>query len=425
MINHLNKIHRDLTDDDIKSIWKEGIFIFDTNVLLGLYRLQEDTRNDFISVLQNPNFKSRLWIGYQVVLEFHNNRLSTIGEQKSMFSEVIKLTDEQINSICELNSTYLKKINQLNLKQRHSTIDPSEYITEDKLNKTIKRFKRFKKHLKGLESQHIDVNNRDDIKKLIFEIFDNKIGHPLADDEILKINQDGEKRYKDEIPPGYKDSSKTGQYIVKNQQYLRKFGDLYFWNEILKFTKDNKLKYVTLVTGDIKEDWWEEKRGRKLGPRKELLNEIYNVCENLERFHIYNTSSFLKFAQQELDSKIKDTSINETRSLIDGYHKRNRDNVILRKTISEIEYIDEIIPKLLFEIDQIDNRKREITIYKSKLYRYSSSDNEVESKINELEMTERELDDQKQNLLNELKSHEMHKRDLSTRVGFIKSKYKL
>src|SRR5690606_36745368 len=178
----------------------------------------------------------------------------------------------------------------------------------------IKQFKKFQKYLLESESAHIDVNNVDSIKNIILNIFKNKIGEPFDKTELERINKEGEERYKISHPPGYMDLKKEGNHTFKDLTFIRKFGDLYLWNEIQNFAIKTNTKYIVLVTGDVKEDWWEEKRGRKLGPRKELLNEIYNRCENLERFHLYNTSTFLKYAKQELDNNIKETSIEETQN---------------------------------------------------------------------------------------------------------------
>ena len=72
-----------------------------------------------------------------------------------------------------------------------------------------------------------------------------------------------------------------------------------------------------MVTGDIKEDWWQKKRGKKLGARMELLNEIYSQATDLDTFYMYDTSTFLQYAKQEIDENIKDSSITETKELIE------------------------------------------------------------------------------------------------------------
>lgn len=82
MIETLLKIHTDSEGVDFKRIWGEGIFVFDSNVLLDLYRLPESATKDLIGVLSNKGFNKKIWIGFQVLLEFLSNRHEAISDQK-------------------------------------------------------------------------------------------------------------------------------------------------------------------------------------------------------------------------------------------------------------------------------------------------------------------------------------------------------
>jgi hypothetical protein len=118
------------------------------------------------------------------------------------------------------------------------------------------------------------------------------------------------------VPPGYKDKAKPGYYAVGDRELIRKFGDLVLWKEIIRKAKADQVAAVVLVTGDIKEDWWLEKRGKKLGPRKELLNEIYTDAPCVQTFYMYDTASFLKHAKSRLNANVKDSSISQAKDLI-------------------------------------------------------------------------------------------------------------
>jgi hypothetical protein len=48
------------TDDELKAIWKDCVFVFDANVLLNLYRYPKYTKADFIALLDQ--LKERVWI---------------------------------------------------------------------------------------------------------------------------------------------------------------------------------------------------------------------------------------------------------------------------------------------------------------------------------------------------------------------------
>lgn len=71
---------------------KTGLGVPDTNVLLSLYRFQEDARDELFGALEKLG--DRLWIPHQVGLEFHRNRLNVIAEQEAYFSK----TEQEFNA---------------------------------------------------------------------------------------------------------------------------------------------------------------------------------------------------------------------------------------------------------------------------------------------------------------------------------------
>jgi len=76
----------DLAEKNFGIAWKQAIFVFDTNVLLNLYRYQTGTRDELLTVL--GQLSGRVWIPHHVALEFQRNRLKVIAEQSKRFSEV-------------------------------------------------------------------------------------------------------------------------------------------------------------------------------------------------------------------------------------------------------------------------------------------------------------------------------------------------
>ncbi|MBZ9688848.1 hypothetical protein G9F72_021230 [Clostridium estertheticum] len=69
------------------SILKNGIIILDANALLNIYRFNNDNREKYFEILDVV--KDRLFLTYQSVQEFYNNRL-TIIYNKSKFKEDLK-----------------------------------------------------------------------------------------------------------------------------------------------------------------------------------------------------------------------------------------------------------------------------------------------------------------------------------------------
>lgn len=325
-ITNLIKIHKEVDIQDFERIWKEGIFIFDSNVLLDLYRLPESASKDLLKVLKSKEFTNRIWIGFQVLVEFLNNRHEAISDQKNKFGVVRKHLTECSSQYFEILSALSGELSQLKLKQRHSLIDPDKFITASNIESGIKFVRDFIDHLDSLEKKQSDVNDRDSLQDLVLELFDGKIGEGFSKAELEKFYELGEKRYQNSIPPGYKDKGKTGSYLIDDREFIRKFGDLILWHEIIKKAKSENLKYVVLITGDVKEDWWYEKRGKKLGPRRELLNEIYHQAPSLEVFHMYDTSNFLMRARDAFNIKVQESSIKEAKILVEA-SRQSRDRV--------------------------------------------------------------------------------------------------
>ncbi len=129
MLEVLLRVHRDPDDIDFNSIWDNGLFVFDSNVLLDLYRLPESASNDLIGVLRDDQLRQRIWIGFQVIVEFLNNRHEAISDQKNKFNTVRSLLEEASNQYDEVFEKLADELGKLKLKQRHSLIDPDKFIT--------------------------------------------------------------------------------------------------------------------------------------------------------------------------------------------------------------------------------------------------------------------------------------------------------
>ena len=220
------------------------------------------------------------------------------------------------------------EISKLQLEKRHSSINPSDYIDSKLIKEPLEKINQFIKDLKKLDKKQPDVNDKDLLKDKILALFEGKIGNSLSKEELEDIYKEGEKRFADKVPPGYldvdkgKDDRETEYYLFEDKKFIRRYGDLIIWNEIIKKAKERNLEHIVFVTNDLKEDWVKEKRGKKLGARIELLNEIYFKANSVKLFHIYDTSSFMEYSKKYLSIEVKDESIQETKDLIDYNAKR-------------------------------------------------------------------------------------------------------
>lgn len=296
-----------LTEEELKELWKNAVFVFDTNVLLNLYRYHSSTRDSLIKVIEG--FSERVWIPYYVGLEFQNNRLNVISKQYNRYSE---LEDIVSRSVSEMRT----KVDNLQLKKRHSNIDP------DKLMEIIEAFKNsMSKEIDGFKVKSIDTNSPDMIREKIEDLFDGKIGQaPENQDYIDKITKEGATRYKYQIPPGFKDNKKDVSEDEPSHNkyadiyYERKYGDLIIWKQIIKYAKENELKDIIFITDDNKSDWWLKKSGKTVGPRPELINEIMEEA-GVKYFHMYTMESFLNYTNDKLGAEVEEEVIQEVRNI--------------------------------------------------------------------------------------------------------------
>ena len=71
-----------------QELWEKAIFVFDTNVLLNLYRYSAKTRNSLLDAFQS--FRDRVWIPYQVAYEYMRKRCEVIYETVQRYDQFKK-----------------------------------------------------------------------------------------------------------------------------------------------------------------------------------------------------------------------------------------------------------------------------------------------------------------------------------------------
>jgi hypothetical protein len=257
-----------LQEKEFKHLWENACFVFDTNVLLNLYRYQESTTEQLIKVLEH--LKDRIWIPYHVALEYQRNRLKVIASQNSKFSEVRKVVIKGTSSI-------KGDLDNLNLKKRHSTIEPEGFI-----NDIDTAAKKFLEELEQLEKSHFSVVSEDQIRVRLDSLLNGKIGaKPLSQKEVDALEKEAEQRFKDKVPPGYMDDDKEKSddpvFSYGGLTYQRKYSDFIVWSQLVSQAKGTAISDLVFVTDDNKEDWWlkVKQNGEKtISPRPELMGEI-------------------------------------------------------------------------------------------------------------------------------------------------------
>jgi len=273
--------YRPLNNNELKHLWKNATFVFDTNVLLNFYRYSEPTQNEFQNALKNLN--SRIWIPYQVGKEYQLRRLKVIAEQKKIYDQAIKDLEK------------LKR--DFDHKARNPFLSS---LLHDKFDSLMPKIH---KELSENANKYSSLSTNDKIRDFIFCIFDGKVGKDFSENEKEEIYRIGEERYFKKVPPGYMDMSKPEP---------DRYGDLLIWKQILaKATKEKEL--IVFVTNDEKEDWWLKSGGCTIAPRPELLREFHQ--ETKLNCYIYKPFQFLTFLNEFSDNKYNLEAIGEIEKL--------------------------------------------------------------------------------------------------------------
>jgi hypothetical protein len=314
MMKSLFPGHYRPTEQEMAQIWKTCFFIFDTSVLLNLYRYPEAARLDLLGVLRQV--ATRAWIPHQVALEFQENRLTVIYEQIKKYDDVLDV----LTSI--KNKLEGDLLGGLQLRKRHSLINPDGF-----LDKVQNVFDEFTQELEQLKQRQPTMSDRDELRDTLDSIFEGRIGEPpKTQHELDRIYEEGNARYEKKIAPGYKDKEikeKVGEkdgYIHNGLSFKRIYGDLIIWHQIMAEAAQKNIKSIIFVTDDEKEDWWNivDLGGKKtIGPRTDLVEEIRSRS-GVSAFYMYNSERFLTFAKEYLNAQVTEETINQVRDVAEA-----------------------------------------------------------------------------------------------------------
>lgn len=272
------KEYIEYSDTEKSALWESATFVFDTNILLNLYRHTESTRGVLLSSF--TQLKGRIWLPYWVAYEFMKDRPKVIFDTVERYDHLAKNGKKLIDEIKEL----------LRL--------PANDESLNKLDQSIEKW------INNRRTTDLSVTNpsSDKLLERILEIFDGRVGERPSEKQILEFTEEGKKRYDKEIPPGYKDKAK----LTRGDDSA--YSDLIIWKEIIKHSELNKVNII-YITNDQKEDWWEIVKGNTLGPRVELRRE-FNAKTGMN-FNMYSMNRYLDQMAKTLSPSITRKIINE------------------------------------------------------------------------------------------------------------------
>ena len=301
------------TPDQLSAIWDAALFVPDANILLHCLRHPENVRNQLLRLFDV--LRDSLWIPHQVGLEFHRNRLDVEVGSRDAYDRVAE------DCIAALDQAR-ERLRQL---RAHPVIDVERELA------ALDRFSSdFRARMLADKANHPTEAISAAVDRLT-DLFESRVGNKWQPDQLQALKKEGDERYANKVPPGYKDASKdSGQYD--------RYGDLIIWKDMIAKAKEDH-RPVVFISDDAKEDWWWIHRGEKLGPRPELVQEFRDSSG--QAFHIYQFMQFLRIAaDRHPEIKAAVTEI-EKSVLEDEQAKRRVDGAAeagaLKQQISDLE----------------------------------------------------------------------------------------
>lgn len=290
------------SEKDIDETYKDPktMFIFDTNILLSLYRCEESTRIQFLNVWEN--LKDQVWIPFHVCLEYQRNRLIVIHSAREALKDVNKSLNSKLEKMFselkpETLSRYSNLRNELNALKSELISKLSDFSDEK---------------LEARRSSINFINEHDDLRDKIDELISGRIGKEPISKQIEEQNKSGTLRYKYKTGPGFADAKnkQDDRYSFNGINYDAQYSDLYIWMQILEEVKSKGIKKIVYVTNDEKEDFFYKINNKIRGPVESLVTEIKREA-NADIFLLHQIDAFLHHAVSSLNAKIDDSSITE------------------------------------------------------------------------------------------------------------------
>lgn len=279
-----------LSEKERKEIWKKGMFVLDANVLLNMCRYSKLSSDELIAIIKKH--KDNLWLPYQVGIEFFNNRLSVIETIRNGFNTLLK-------NVGNIENILIDGLQFKNFK--NETAHNIEELRKDFKNFSKREETKIKKWQKEFEN-----NDKDAILEEILSLYEGKVGDDYDEAKLKALYEEGERRRKESVPPGYADWDDKIKRGIRHA-----CGDFIWWKQAIDYAKDNKCDLI-IVTDDKKEDWWYKVSGQIISPRVELIREFDKETSG-RRFLLYQTHQFMEMAKELDGAEVSDSSIKEVK----------------------------------------------------------------------------------------------------------------
>lgn len=251
---------------------KNATIVFDTNILLNFHKYSTSTFQNVGDIVRK--LKDRLFLPYQVGLEYYQKKSEIIKEQKELPDFLKKTIDRFFNG--------------LNL---HKGSD--FYSIIEKYGKEIKEAITKK-------AKEIQLPKPEEITQFWETVYQGKNSSAPSSEERIKLCDLIKKRYEFGIPPGFSDLAKKSNL----------YGDALIWFDILKYAKNNQ-QDIIFVSEDTKPDW--VKDGNL---RLELVEEFQT--ETHHKIKHYTFEAFLKKISRQQGSTLSPNTQKELKRVAEN-----------------------------------------------------------------------------------------------------------
>lgn len=255
---------------ELKETLESGnaIIVCDTNVYLHVYSYSPNYSEYAIACLNV--IKDYLRMPSMIEVEYNKHYLDCF---KQMSNRIINAKENFIKAISKAQDSTLS----ININLQKLGFEEVEELNTS-LNQSYNNMIRMVEDFFGVREEALNllVNGWGGVDR-VYELYDfmvknNQILPDFSQLELYRICEEGARRYKNQVPPGYKDDK-------DRKNGLSKYGDLIWWKEVIRYAKRNKCD-VYLVTDDVKGDWWGE--DKKLRP--ELVTEFETIGKKVYAF---------------------------------------------------------------------------------------------------------------------------------------------
>lgn len=256
-----------LSEAEVDAIWNDGVLTVDTSVLLDLYRLHPESRDKLLEAIRS--FGDRVWLSHQAGREFLTNR-----------HEVLKSIEDELRTaektVGDRSSDLLNAL---------KACRPLPQAIEGEVKKRLDDLKaEVARQVEDVRRQRASEGAEDAVLAAVISIFDGRTADGPSPNDLEAAHKEAARRIEKQIPPGFRDAKKDDE---------KSHGDYLIWREVLNYAKTAG-KPVVLVTSERKDDWWEIRAGKTIGPRVELLEEARRLAG--QRVLVHHTDSFIKRA---------------------------------------------------------------------------------------------------------------------------------